>query len=95
MCADAYLFSCVILQYARECVNNENLMEPTGGVLNAIHSASVLFFPALTMTTAASSSLSQCCKVQVHATKSIDLSARMPSELIIKELSELEAGKGI
>lgn len=27
--------------------------------------------------------------------KSIDLSARMPSEWIIKELSELEAGKGI
>lgn len=39
--------------------------------------------------------LSQCYKVQVHATKSIDLSARMPSELIIKELSELGPGKGI
>lgn len=43
----------------------------------------------------APSFLSHCCKVQVHTTKSIDLSARMPSELIIKELSELEAGKGI
>lgn len=53
------------------------------------------FFFGTALMTAASSSLSQCCKVQVHATKSIDLSARMPSELIIKELSELEAGKGI
>lgn len=44
---------------------------------------------------AAPAFLTLCYKVQVHATKSIDLSTRTPSELIIKELSELEAGKGI
>lgn len=34
-------------------------------------------------------------KGKVQAMKSIDLSGRTASELIIKELSELEAGKGI
>lgn len=59
----------------------------------AAHYVSLPFCIALVKP--APSFMSQCWKVQVHATKSIDLSARMPSELIIKELSELEAGKGI
>lgn len=74
-------------------MNYENLMKPTGRVrlqyvMSLILSGAALMKPA-------PSFLSQCCKVQTHSTKSIDLSARMPSELIIKELSELEAGKGV
>lgn len=74
-------------------MNYENLMKPTGRVrlqyvMSLILSGAALMKPA-------PSFLSQCCKVQAHSTKSIDLSARMPSELIIKELSELEAGKGV
>lgn len=87
-----HTFPCVLLQYACECVNDENLMKPTGSVW-----LQYIMFPSFRHRFDEDSSfiLSQCCKVQVHATKTIDLSARMPSELIIKELSELVAGKGI
>lgn len=93
LCVMMHNFVCVLLQYACECVNNENLMKPTCSVGLQYIAFSIL--SARLLTKPPPSFLSQCCKVQVRATKSIDLSARMPSELIIKELSELEAGKGI
>lgn len=83
---------CSLLQYACESVNSKNVMRPTGSLW-----LQYIVFPSFRHHFGDDRSFisESVPKVQLHATKSIDLSARVRSELIIKELSELEAGKGI
>lgn len=92
LCVLMHIILCILLQYACECVKYENLMKPTSSVW--LQNVTFLILPGAALMKPAHFWVS-VVKFRHTPQKSIDLSARMPSELIINELSELEAGKGI